>query len=57
MTWCWWPAWSSAVAALVLAETAAAGLLLAVFMGSLLLVWFFEVSDRGGWLPGPAPGG
>ena len=36
------------VAALVFAETAAAEILLAVFMGSILLVYAFEVADHAG---------
>jgi uncharacterized membrane protein YfcA len=36
------------VAALLLAETAAAEVLLAVFMGSILLVYAFEVADHAG---------
>jgi hypothetical protein len=40
------------VAALLLAETAAAGLLLAVFMGSILVVWALELTDHAGYMPG-----
>jgi hypothetical protein len=40
------------VAALVLAETAAAEALLAVFMGSILVVWAVELMDHAGVLPG-----
>ncbi len=36
------------LAALLLAETAAAEVLLAVFMGSILLVYAFEVADHAG---------
>jgi hypothetical protein len=35
-----------------LAETGAAEVLLAVFMGSILLVWLFELMDHAGLLPG-----
>ena len=38
--------------ALALAETAAAGVLLAVFMGSILVVWAVELLDHAGILPG-----
>ena len=38
--------------ALALAETAAAEVLLAVFMGSLLIVWSVELMDHAGILPG-----
>ena len=38
--------------ALVLAETAAAEVLLAVFMGSILVVWAVELLDHAGILPG-----
>ena len=38
--------------ALVLAETTAAEVLLAVFMGSLLVVWAVELMDHAGILPG-----
>jgi riboflavin transporter FmnP len=40
--------------ALALAETAAAEVMLAVFMGSILLVWATEVADHAGWVPGHA---
>ena len=40
------------VVALVLAETAAAEVMLAVFMVSLLLVWMVELADHAGRLPG-----
>ena len=39
---------SLGLAALLLAETAAAEVLLAVFMGSILLVYAFEVADHAG---------
>lgn len=39
------------VVALVFAETAAADVLLAVFMVSILLVWAFELLDHAGLLP------
>ena len=38
--------------ALALAETTAAEVLLAVFMGSLLVVWAVELMDHAGILPG-----
>jgi membrane-bound ClpP family serine protease len=38
--------------ALGLAETAAAEMLLAVFMGSILVVWAVELMDHAGMLPG-----
>jgi hypothetical protein len=38
--------------ALGLAETAAAEVLLAVFMGSILVVWAVELMDHAGILPG-----
>ena len=38
------------IVTLVLAETAAAEVLLAVFMGSILVVWAFEVADHAGWV-------
>ena len=38
--------------ALGLAETAAAEVLLAVFMGSILVVWAIELMDHAGILPG-----
>ncbi|WP_203941935.1 hypothetical protein [Spirilliplanes yamanashiensis] len=40
--------------ALALAETAAAEVLLAVFMGSILVVWVVELMDHAGFLPGRA---
>ena len=40
--------------ALALAETAAAEVLLAVFMGSILVVWVAEMADHAGWVPGHA---
>jgi hypothetical protein len=40
--------------ALAFAETAAAEVLLAVFMGSILIVWAAEVADHAGWVPGHA---
>jgi hypothetical protein len=39
------------VLALVLAETGAAEILLAVFMGSVLVVWAVKVTDHAGVLP------
>jgi hypothetical protein len=39
------------LAALLLAETAAAGVLLAVFMGSIAVVWALELADHVGWVP------
>ena len=39
------------VVALALAETAAAEVLLAVFMGSILIVWAVELLDHAGILP------
>lgn len=39
------------VTALVLAETAAAEVLLAVFMGSILVVWAVKLTDHAGVLP------
>jgi hypothetical protein len=38
--------------ALALAETAAAEVLLAIFMGSILIVWAVELLDHAGMLPG-----
>jgi multisubunit Na+/H+ antiporter MnhF subunit len=38
------------IVALTFAEAAAAEVLLAVFMGSILVVWAFEVSDHAGWV-------
>jgi hypothetical protein len=40
------------VVALALAETAAAEVLLAIFMTSILVVWAVELMDHAGWLPG-----
>jgi hypothetical protein len=40
------------VVALALAETAAAEVLLAVFLGSILIVWAVELMDHAGVLPG-----
>lgn len=40
--------------ALALAETAVAEVLLAVFLGSILVVWLAEVADHAGWVPGHA---
>jgi hypothetical protein len=40
------------IAALALAETAAAEVLLAVFMGSILVVWAVELMDHAGILHG-----
>ena len=40
------------IAALALAETAAAEVLLAVFMASILVVWAVELLDHAGVLPG-----
>lgn len=39
------------VVALALAETAAAAVLLAVFMGSILVVWAVKLADHAGLLP------
>jgi hypothetical protein len=39
------------IVALAVAETAAAEVLLAVFMGSILLVWAVKVIDHAGYLP------
>ena len=38
--------------ALAFAEAAAAEVLLAVFMGAILVVWATEVADHAGWVPG-----
>jgi uncharacterized membrane protein YfcA len=49
---------SLGLAALLLAETAVAEILLAVFMGSILLVYAFEVADHAGLVhahAGPHP--
>jgi riboflavin transporter FmnP len=40
------------IVALALAETAAAEVLLAVFMASILIVWAVELMDHAGVLPG-----
>ena len=40
------------LAALAFAETAAAELLLAVFMAAILVMWAAEVADHAGWVPG-----
>jgi multisubunit Na+/H+ antiporter MnhF subunit len=40
------------IVALALAETAAAEVLLAVFMASILIVWAVELMDHAGILPG-----
>jgi hypothetical protein len=40
------------IVALALAETAAAEVLLAVFMGSILIVWAVELMNHAGILPG-----
>ena len=40
------------VVALAVAETAAAEVLLAIFMASILVVWAVDLMDHGGWLPG-----
>jgi hypothetical protein len=45
------------VVALVLAETAAAEILLAVFMGSILVVWAVKLADHAGVLPMAHPTG
>ena len=42
----------SGIVALALAETAAAEVLLAVFMASILIVWAVELMDHAGVLPG-----
>ncbi len=44
-------------AALIFAETAAGEVLLAVFMGSIAVVWLMEVLDHVGTLPGHHPTG
>ena len=44
------------VTALVVAETAAAEAMLAVFMGSILIVWMLELSDHVGVLHHAHPG-
>jgi hypothetical protein len=43
------------VLALVFAEAAAAELLLALFMGSIAIVWMVEMADHLGYLPGHHP--
>jgi len=40
------------VVTLALAETAAAEVLLAFFVASILVVWAVELMDHAGWLPG-----
>ena len=45
------------LAVLVLAETAAAEILLAVFMGSILVVWAVKLADHAGVLPMAHPTG
>lgn len=40
------------VAALLLAETAAAEVWLAVFMGAILVTWLLEITDHSGLMPG-----
>ena len=45
------------IVALALAETAAAEVLLAVFMASILIVWAVELMDHAGILPGRPPDG
>ena len=49
-----WPGCPSClgIVALALAETAAAEVLLAVFMASILIVWAVELMDHAGILPG-----
>ena len=39
------------LSALVFAETAAAATLLALFMGSLVVLWATELADHAGWIP------
>lgn len=39
------------LSALAFAETTAAPVLLAVFMGSLVVLWVSELADHAGWLP------
>jgi hypothetical protein len=41
------------VVALALAETFAADVLLAVFMGTILVVWAFEIGEHAGWIRPP----
>jgi hypothetical protein len=43
------------IAALVFAEAAAAELLLALFMGSIAIVWLVEMVDHAGYMPGHHP--
>ena len=48
------------VVALALAETFAADVLLAVFVGTILVVWALELGEHTGWIPaengrGPTP--
>ncbi|HET8561630.1 MAG TPA: hypothetical protein VFL69_13995 [Marmoricola sp.] len=38
--------------ALALAETAAAEVLLAVFIGAIVVMWAVEMADHAGWMPG-----
>lgn len=45
------------IVALVFAEAAAAELLLALFMVSILVVWAVEVADHAGIMPGHHPAG
>ena len=40
------------VVTVALAETAAAEVLLAILMASILVVWAVELMDHAGWLPG-----
>ncbi len=42
------------IAALVLAESGVAEVLLAVFMGALVLLWLAELTDHAGLMPGHA---
>lgn len=43
------------IAALIFAEAAAAELLLALFMGSIAVVWLVEMVDHAGYMPGHHP--
>jgi hypothetical protein len=43
------------LAALIFAEAAAAELLLALFMGSIAIVWLVEMADHAGYMPGHHP--
>jgi hypothetical protein len=43
------------LAALLFAETASAELLLALFMGSIAIVWLVEMADHAGYMPGHHP--